>query len=315
MTTSLDQALAALQHLQQENQSLREAMAQVQQTVPTPRPPEDPPRAHVQEPKISLPDKFDGNRSKFRGFINQVCLVIRLQPRRYPDGAAQVELVGTLLSGTALAWFAPLLEGQSPLLDDFESFVQEFSATFGDTDKERTSATKLRALQQGAKPASAYASQFRQLACDVHWGEAALISQFQFGLRGEVKDLLLTLPDPTTLSEAITQAVRCDNRLYERRQEKRLQPLHDHRPTPSPSFNPSPYKNNPMQVDSTQFKRLTEQEKQRRRHGKLCLYCGGPGHFASDCPIKGSQHRAYHVASNMTSIPTPESGNDYVQSQ
>ncbi|RKP33364.1 hypothetical protein BJ085DRAFT_23093, partial [Dimargaris cristalligena] len=75
-----------------------------------------------------------------------------------------------------------------------------------------------------------YASEFRQLACDVPWGDAALNDQFRFGLRGDVKDLLLTMSDPATLPEAITQAVRCDNRLYEQRQEKRLQPIHGQHP-------------------------------------------------------------------------------------
>jgi hypothetical protein len=37
------------------------------------------------------------------------------------------------------------------------------------------------------------------------------MNQFQFGLRGDVKDLLLTMFDPTTLSQAIAQAVCCDN--------------------------------------------------------------------------------------------------------
>ena len=36
------------------------------------------------EPKISLPAKFDGTRSLFRGFLNQVRLVIQLHPNRYP---------------------------------------------------------------------------------------------------------------------------------------------------------------------------------------------------------------------------------------
>ncbi|RKP33371.1 hypothetical protein BJ085DRAFT_5829, partial [Dimargaris cristalligena] len=75
-------------------------------------------------------------------------------------------------------------------------------------------------LRQGSSPASTYGYEFRQLACDVPWGDAALIDKFCFGLRGDVKDLLLIMPDPATLSEAIPQAVRCDNCLYERRQEK-----------------------------------------------------------------------------------------------
>ena len=62
------------------------------------------------EPKICLPGKFDGNRSQFRGCLNQVHLVIHMHPSRYPTDATQVGLVGTLLTGTALAWFAPQLE-------------------------------------------------------------------------------------------------------------------------------------------------------------------------------------------------------------
>ena len=33
---------------------------------------------------------------------------------------------------------------------------------------------------------------------------------------------------------------------------------------------------------------LTPQERERRRRGNLCLYCGQPGHFLSRCPAKGS---------------------------
>ena len=39
---------------------------------------------HIKEPKISLPAKFDGSRAHFRGFLNQVRLVIQMHPTRYP---------------------------------------------------------------------------------------------------------------------------------------------------------------------------------------------------------------------------------------
>ncbi len=92
----------------------------------------------------------------------------------------------------------------SPLLQDFNAFMAEFEAVFGDSDKARTSANKLRRLQQGTCSAIVYASEFRQLACDVNWGEAALIDQFRCGLRDDVQNLLLTLADPSSFSEAIT---------------------------------------------------------------------------------------------------------------
>jgi hypothetical protein len=74
------------------------------------------------KPHINLPNKFDGTHLKFRGFINQMCLVIQFHPHRYPIGPTQVKLIGTLLLSTTLAWLALLLEHQSPLFNNFEAF-------------------------------------------------------------------------------------------------------------------------------------------------------------------------------------------------
>jgi hypothetical protein len=46
--------------------------------------------------------------------------------------------------------------------------MAEFEAMFGDNDKARTSANKLRRLQQRTRSAIVYASEFRQLACNVN---------------------------------------------------------------------------------------------------------------------------------------------------
>ena len=80
----------------------------------------------LKEPKINLPATFDGSRAHFRGFINQVQLVIQMHPMRYPTDSSQVGLVGALLTGTTLSWFVPLLEANSPLLNNFEEFIKEF---------------------------------------------------------------------------------------------------------------------------------------------------------------------------------------------
>jgi hypothetical protein len=100
---------------------------------------------------------------------------MQLHPRRYFDDTTRVGFVRTLLTGTTAAWFVPILETSSPLLQDFNAFMAEFEVVFGDSDKARTSANKLHHLQQGTRSAIVYASEFKQLACDVNWGEAALI--------------------------------------------------------------------------------------------------------------------------------------------
>ena len=53
------------------------------------------------EPKISLPNKFNGTRKHYRGFINQIKLIIRLQPQIYVGDFRQVGLVETFLSGAS----------------------------------------------------------------------------------------------------------------------------------------------------------------------------------------------------------------------
>ena len=129
--------------------------------------------------------------------------------------------MGTLLSGLAQVWFAPLVETSSPLLEDFPAFLAELEATFGEMDRRRTSLNKIYALEQGSRATSVYASEFRQLACDVNWDDQALADHFRHGLRRNVKNLLLNFLEPTSLSQAISQAVHCDNRLFEFREEER----------------------------------------------------------------------------------------------
>ena len=65
-----------------------------------------------------------------------------------------------------------------------------------------------------------HAANFRLIASDIPWDEQALMEQFRLGICSDVKDLLLTFPeDPRSLTEAISRAIRCDNRLFERRCE------------------------------------------------------------------------------------------------
>ena len=78
----------------------------------------------IKEPKIRLPAKFDGSRAHFRGFLNQVRLVIQMHPTRYPTDASRVGLVGSLLTGITLSWFIPLLVTNSLLLNNFEEFIK-----------------------------------------------------------------------------------------------------------------------------------------------------------------------------------------------
>ena len=44
---------------------------------------QDPVTQQRKESRVSLPDKFDGTRSKFRAFVNQIRLITALHAERY----------------------------------------------------------------------------------------------------------------------------------------------------------------------------------------------------------------------------------------
>jgi hypothetical protein len=199
-----------------------------------------------------------------------------------------------LLTGQALSWFALLFERRALVLNNFEAFFAAFAEAFEDHDKARSTTTKIRIIQRRSCPASVYASDFRLLACDINWDEEALINQFHWGLRDDVKDLLLCMPDPQTLNEAISQAVKCNNRLFQRRQDQRSwnAPKYNylHSVAASTTISNSHSGAKDMQIDVIRYKPLTAQEKKRRLDGGFCLYCDKSSHKADNCPKK--QHRA-----------------------
>jgi hypothetical protein len=99
-----------------------------------------------------------------------------------------------LLTGQALSWFALLFEIRAFVLNNFEAFLETFTEAFEDHDKAHLATTKVRIPRQRLRPVSVYASDFRLLACDINWDKEALMSQFHWGLREDVKDLLLSMP-------------------------------------------------------------------------------------------------------------------------
>jgi hypothetical protein len=174
-----------------------------------------------------------------------------------------VAFIGSLLSGSTLSWFVPFLEKHSPVLQDMAQFEALFTTVFGDSDQEKLAETKMQNLRQGARSAAIYTAKFQQVTCDLEWNDKAFINHFRYGLKDDVKDLLITMPKVETLQEFITQAITCNNWLFERRQEKRFgwrNPNHTMISTSSAVEKniPGP---EPMQIDAARYKSLLQREK------------------------------------------------------
>jgi hypothetical protein len=267
------------------------------------------------EPKVAQPDKFDGDRKKYRDFKVAVETIFYLQPLRYTSSRQKTGYIGTLLTGTALSWYRSYFEARDLILDDYDRFMNVFADTFSDPNVVRNAQRELRTLTQGRRPASTYVAEFRRVALDTGYDETAKLEHFRHGLHDDIKDALARIDAPTRFDDFITLVIKIDNRLYERCVERQAKShptafsdsgtsssnkdsyktslrTSPNLPSTSPSYQPRP---SPLQKVLTNAGTLTRKEKERRRAKGLCAYCGQADHTVENCPKKKEPSKGHKL--------------------
>ena len=301
--------------LGQMNNRLAELVTAIQNM--TAAPPAAPPAAAAapapdvtpREPRAPPPERYSGESGPCRGFLTQCNLIFTLQPSAFTTDGSRVAYVMTLLTGRALAWANALIERQSPLCANYKLFTDEMRRVFDCRVRGRDAATRMLNLRQGRNSVANYAIDFRVLAAESGWSDDALIPTFLHGLSDEVKDELVSRELSEGFDSLVTLAIQVDNRIRERRREKRLSSASGlaerfrERPRAPDYFREGPSASDdarmfpsppmasaaagvssteePMQLGRT---KLSPRERERRMAAKLCLYCGKPGHFLASCP-------------------------------
>jgi hypothetical protein len=286
--------------------------AQFQQLLATQAPPlQNPPGPanHAREPKLRLPEPFDGTRGKYRSFINQCRLVWTVNTDRYTTDQSKCALVLSLLTGAAAQWAAPIMEDLDQL-QDLSRFLGLLTSSFDDPDRARTASVSIRNLKEGRRPCSVYTSEFRRLATDLDWNPSAFIDAYHQGLSDDVKDRLSFATElPDSLDAYVDLAIRLDQRCHERAMERTRQPTRS-TTTPQPRAASKPSEgasgsgvSAPMEIDNSRRGPLTPEEREHRRSNNLCFYCAAPGHGINNCPLKGRPRRAVNAVMVPPSQP------------
>ena len=77
------------------------------------------------EPKVPMPDKFDGNPTKFKTFQMQLQTVFELNASRFQSDKIKIMFIGTLLTANAAQWFYTLDKPENkPMKEDLDAFMQ-----------------------------------------------------------------------------------------------------------------------------------------------------------------------------------------------
>lgn len=193
----MQEILMKMNQLADENEILKRQIAEVArvQVLKTPTPQsrvEDIPLigSNVKEPKLALPDTFDGDRKKSRAFLIQIEVIFESQPLRYSSERSKVLFAVNLLRGAAFNWIIPYLEAKHPITYSYEHFRDAFKIAFGDINRPRQAAREIMELKQNTQSATKHISDFQRLVTELNWSGGAVIEVFYRSLNDEVKTAL-----------------------------------------------------------------------------------------------------------------------------
>ena len=269
-------------------------LQQIQLTLSSPggQPDPQPPVQRTREPRLPPPETYSGNPGSCKSFLTQCGLVFALQPSTFSTDGAKVAYVITLLSGRARDWGTAVWSDNMAIREDFALFSSEMRKVFDRSKQGREAAREVLQCRQGCQSVSDYSIRFRTLASSAGWNREAFYDVFFNGLSEEIQDELIPHDLPQDFDGLVAMAIRIDVRLSQRRRMRTslgFPRQESQAPRPAVSVNTDlPESSEPMQVDRVH---LTPEERRRRIEAKLCLYCGGVGHFSATCPKKEDARR------------------------
>jgi len=271
--------------------------------------------AHPREEKIPDPDKFDGTRAKLRTFIDQLRLKVG-DHGRYPTEQSKLRYAFSRLEGAAFDQVRVYLGDDQITLNNMAELIRTLQNAFDDPDRTATAERHLRALKQANRDFPTYYAEFMRYAPDTTRNDSAKRSMLRAGLSHELLDRLVTTDEPEGWEGFVELCKKVDRKM--RALGPRATPSQPPRPTsrsalppalaPAPAPAPAPSTavgSHAGPMDLSAFKRqLSPEERLARLREGRCLYCGGLGHLARDCPNKRPRRlQANALAPAPASLP------------
>jgi Ty3 transposon capsid-like protein len=242
--------------------------------------------------KLPSLDKYGGDKKEdllaWLFQVNEQLSLLQISDEEY-----RIVYAGTALTGNAKTWYRSMrMEGSVKTWADFQTSLK---AHFYPVDPIKHARDQLHPLQQTGSVRD-YTATFRQLTAIIGtMAEDEKLDRYVRGLKTRTRREV-ELKEPDSFDEACRLAEMIDisnDRVFGGSNLTRSTFLP--RSQPRRHNGPEPMDINALhnQKEKPKFKKLTPEEKERRRRDGLCLYCGSDKHQLDGCPLRKPQGKGF----------------------
>jgi hypothetical protein len=266
----------------------------------------------ISDPDIFKGDEMDNkkNQDLFDTFTAQVQLKMIGDKDCFSAEKEKIIYVASRVSGPAYknirCWVTPVVEDKEGGFKSWQEIPEVLRRIYGVADKHAAAEREMAILQQKNLPFIQFLAQFNALLADLSWDNCAKVSALKARINYELSEALVPVihtPEHEDFDGWVKLLVKLAENVEVHLQRKRSHFVHtvNHRrnrlqdnceTTQTEALEP-------MQLDTV---RLRPAERTRRFQSNLCMYCGQPGHFKSQCAEAIANRGRNHCSSSYQEV-------------
>lgn len=253
--------------------------------------------------ELAWPTPYDGNKANWDAFVSML--------------KHKLDLDREIMGGNKRAWFrinSCLEQPQQAIVQtkfqqgmeagsDPSEFVEYLEAIFGDPNRAEKATTKLFAMKQGERQTFIdHVQEFQHVWSDSKMtDDATKLNILKNSINDELKRAIVAMKEPATSDEwaAEVRPVAYKVELLQGPKEHTPRPQDMPRPPPPATDADGDTKMGGTGIHAAGTRPArdvapwaSQEERDRRFRARLCLRCGGEGHYIGACPLKAPAPRA-----------------------